>query len=71
MAKYKVTLRPITKEIAKAKKKLKAIRRRVTRRAQNQIDLELRSLERANRIVLIHCYVRSFPAVETSPERRK
>jgi hypothetical protein len=73
MAEYKVTLRPIVKEIAKAKKKLKRIRPRVTKGAQKTIDLEIGALRRANQIIFIHCYMRSFPAVKPkpAPERRK
>lgn len=55
MAKINFTLKNITSEIAKAEKKLRAIRGKVVTVDQKKIDLELRGLEQCGRIVKHFC----------------
>ena len=55
MAKISFTLKGISKEIARAEKKLRSIRRKVTADDQRKIDLNLRGLEKCRGIVRIFC----------------
>lgn len=59
MAKIKFTLKGVTNEIRKAEKKLRSIRRKVSKADQKEIDLNLRDLERAHKLIRIHCPVRA------------
>ena len=55
MAKISFTLKSVTKEIEKAEKKLRAIRRKVTKADQKKVDLNLRSLKRSHGIIAHIC----------------
>ena len=55
MANVKFTLKSITKEIDKAEKKLRALRGKVLTADLKKIDLNLRSLRRARRIIGVVC----------------
>lgn len=58
MAKIKFTLKGVTNEIRKAEKKLRAIRGKVIKADQKRIDLNLRELERAYKLIQSRCPVR-------------
>jgi hypothetical protein len=67
MAKISFTLKHITKEIAKAQKKLRALRGKVVKEDQKKIDLNLRALERGHGIIAHVCrpptaYAQTFNA---------
>jgi formate-dependent phosphoribosylglycinamide formyltransferase (GAR transformylase) len=55
MAKVNFTLKNITKEIARAEKKLRAIRGKVVAADQKKIDLELRGLVECGKTVKHFC----------------
>jgi len=55
MAKISFTLKGISKEIARAEKKLRSIRGKVTAEDQHKIDLNLQGLEKCQGIVKIFC----------------
>ena len=55
MANVKFTLKSITREIDKAEKKLRALRRKVVATDRKKIDLNLRSLRRAHGIIGVVC----------------
>jgi hypothetical protein len=55
VAKISFTLKNITKEIQKADKKLRALRKKVATADQKKIDLELRGLVQCSRIVKHFC----------------
>lgn len=55
MAKIHFTLKNVTKEIAKAQKKLRAIRGKVSKADQKKIDLNLRALKKSYGIIGIVC----------------
>jgi hypothetical protein len=55
MAKIKFTLKSITKEIKKAEKQLLALRRKVIKNDLKKIDLNLRSLKKAQSVIGIVC----------------
>jgi hypothetical protein len=56
MANINFTLKSIDKEIAKAEKKLRAIRGKVAKGDLKKIDLELRGLEKCRKIVTFFCW---------------
>ena len=58
MAKIKFTLKGVTNEIRRAEKKLRAIRPQVTKADQKEIDLNLRDLERAYKLIRGRCPIR-------------
>ncbi|MGA7914776.1 MAG: hypothetical protein WCA00_06035 [Candidatus Acidiferrales bacterium] len=55
MAKIHFTLKNVTKEIAKAQKKLRAIRGKVSKADQKKIALNLRALKKSYGIIGIVC----------------
>ncbi len=55
MAKVKFTLKTVTREIDKSKKKLKSMRSKVTKEDQKKIDLNLKALERTHGIIAHIC----------------
>ncbi|MGB8521529.1 MAG: hypothetical protein WCD43_01065 [Candidatus Acidiferrales bacterium] len=55
MAKISFTLKSITREIAKAEKKLRGLRKKVVKEDLKKIDLNLRSLKRAHGIIGVVC----------------
>jgi len=55
MAKISFTLKSITKEIEKAEKKLRGLRKKVVKADLKKIDLNLRSLKRAHGIIGVVC----------------
>jgi hypothetical protein len=55
MAKIKFTLKNITREIERAEKKLRALRRKVAKADLKKIDLNLRSLKRSHGIIAHIC----------------
>jgi hypothetical protein len=55
MAKINFTLKNITREIAKAEKKLRAIRGKVAKADQKKIELELRELAKCKKTVTFFC----------------
>jgi len=55
MAKVKFTLKNVTREIDKSKKKLKSMRSKVTKEDQKKIDLNLKALERTHGIIAHIC----------------
>jgi hypothetical protein len=55
MAKVKFTLKNVDREIAKAEKKLRALRRDVIKADQKKIDLNLKALEKFHRTILSVC----------------
>ncbi len=55
MAKINFTLKNVTREIAKAEKKLRAIRGKVAKADQKKIELELRGLEQCRKVVKNFC----------------
>jgi hypothetical protein len=55
MAKIRFTLKNITREIRKAEKKLRAIRRKVIKADQRRINLQLRSLNKCYATIARHC----------------
>ncbi|MGB7750150.1 MAG: hypothetical protein WCF88_01245 [Candidatus Acidiferrales bacterium] len=55
MANVKFTLKSITREIDKAEKKLRALRSKVVKADLKRIDLNLRSLRRAQGIIGVVC----------------
>jgi hypothetical protein len=55
MANVKFTLKSITKEIDKAEKKLRVLRKKVIKADLKKIDLNLRSLRRAHGIIGVVC----------------
>lgn len=55
MAKIHFTLKNVSKEIAKAQKKLRAIRGKVSKADQKKIDLNLRALKKSYGIIGIVC----------------
>jgi hypothetical protein len=57
MAKIKFTLKGVTNEIRKAEKELRSIRPKVTKADQKEIDLNLRELERAYKLIRVRCPV--------------
>jgi hypothetical protein len=55
MAKINFTLKSVDKEIIKAEKKLKALRKKVDKADQKKIDLELQGLEKCSKILQFFC----------------
>ncbi len=55
MAKIKFTLKSITREIQRAEKKLRALRKKVTKGDLKRIDLNLRSLQRSYELIAHVC----------------
>jgi DNA-binding HxlR family transcriptional regulator len=55
MARINFTLKDVTREIRKAEKKLRAIRRKVSKADQRWIDLSLRGLEKSYAILRRPC----------------
>ena len=55
MANVSFTLKSITKEIEKAEKKLRGLRKKVVKADLKKIDLNLRSLKRAHGIIGVVC----------------
>ena len=55
MANVKFTLKSITKEINKAEKKLRVLRKKVIKADLKKIDLNLRSLRSAHGIIGVVC----------------
>lgn len=55
MAKISFTLKGVSKEIAKAQKKLRSVRARVTPGDQKKIDLNLRGLEKCHGVIKNFC----------------
>jgi hypothetical protein len=55
MAKISFTLKGVSKEIAKAERKLRSIRGKVIADDQHKIDLNLQGLEKCQSIVRIFC----------------
>ena len=58
MAKIRFTLKGVTNEIRKAEKKLRSIRPKVSKADQKEIDLNLRELGRAYKLIRGRCPVR-------------
>jgi hypothetical protein len=59
LTKVQVSVRSIQREISKAEKKLRALRRRIHSKAgKKQIDCELRLLNEAKAVIPIHCFAR-------------
>jgi len=55
MAKISFTLHNIAKDIRRAEKTLRTIKKRVVPADQTRIDLELRTLEKAYQLIAGHC----------------
>jgi hypothetical protein len=55
MAKISFTLKGVAKEIAKAEKKLRSVRGKVTKEDQKRIDLNLRGLEKCHGVIKNFC----------------
>jgi hypothetical protein len=55
MANVSFTLKSITKEIKKAEKKLRALRKKVIKADLKKIDLNLRSLRKAHGVIGVVC----------------
>lgn len=55
MAKISFTLKGVAKEIAKAEKKLRSVRSKVTKEDQKKIDLNLRGLEKCHGVIKHFC----------------
>jgi hypothetical protein len=70
MAKIKVTMHSVAREIQRMEKKLKGIRSRVSAADQKKIDLQLRSLKKCGNEVKNFCrppsqgFVQMFPVVK-------
>jgi hypothetical protein len=58
MAKIAFTLKGVTKEIRKAEKKLRSIRRKVIKADQKRIDLHLRALKKSYGLIGAACFDR-------------
>lgn len=55
MANISFTLKGVAKEIAKAEKKLRSMRSKVTKEDQKKIDLNLRGLEKCQGVIKNFC----------------
>jgi hypothetical protein len=55
MANISFTLKSVTKEIKKAEKKLRALRKKVIKADLKKIDLNLRSLRKAHGVIGVVC----------------
>ncbi len=58
MSSVQVSVRSIRKEIAKAERELRALRRRVGKAKKQKIDCELRLLSVAKAVIPIGCFAR-------------
>ncbi len=55
MAEINFTLKGVAKEIAKAEKKLRSVRAKVTKEDQKKIDLNLRGLKKCHGVIKNFC----------------
>lgn len=60
IGKYDVSLTAATISVQRALKKLKAIRPLVTPEDRKDIDLEIRELRKADKIIRFTCHIRRF-----------
>lgn len=68
IGKYDVSLTAATTSVQRALKKLRTIRPLVTHENQKDIDLEIRELRKAAKIIRFTCHIRRF---HRSPHRKR